>query len=161
MITNGMIKRAEYLLLDSGAISILEEGMLRSTKGRKSNRKDLELLFIGMLLSIQDRHCATIKSIHQVLTEDLTLDQQLHLGVATGNYDDQKMLKLSALYNQVRKINNCLAYGFGSRLKLNEYERERRRQVVVAFSNALNDCVLAALPVDHTTLAVDGSGHWA
>jgi hypothetical protein len=156
-----MIKRAEYLLLDSGAISILEEGMLRSTKGRKSNRKDLELLFIGMLLSIQDRHCATIKSIHQVLTEDLTLDQQLHLGVATGSYHDQKMLKVSALYNQVRKINNCLAYGFGSRLKLDEYERERRRQVVVAFSNTLNDCVLAALPVDHTTLAVDGSGHWA
>ena len=97
-----------------------------------------------------------------MLTEDLSLDQQLRLGVVTGSCDDQKVLKRSALYNQVKEDHHLrLAYGFSSRLEVDEFERERRHEVMVAFSNALNDCVLAALPVDHTTLAVDGSGLWA
>lgn len=161
MITPGNIDRAEYCINESGVVDILQDGMRRSSRGRAPNSKKLELLFIGLLLSVQERGIATITSAHRVLTEDIEFVDQLRLGVVTGTEEHPRMLTLSDCYYQVEIITTRLAYGHSTRLILSQEERDRRRGVILRFNDALMDVFATALDLDDSTVAIDGSGIWA
>lgn len=161
MITPGDLQRAEYIIKKSGVVQILQDGMARSPRGRKPNLVKMELLLIGMLLSVMDRGISTIKSAHKVLTEDLPLNEQLRLRIVTGSKNHPRKLSIHDCYYQVEIVTQRLAYGHSTRMTLSPEERTRRRQVVIDFNNALMDVFATALDVDDSTVAIDGTGLWA
>jgi len=161
VITPGDIQRAQYCIQESGIIGILQNGMTRSNRGRKPNLTKLELVFVGMLLSLKERGTATITSAHRILTEDLPFNEQLRLGVISGTPEKSRKLSLSDCYYQVEIISNRLDYGHGTRLTVTQDERDRRRRVILDVNNALMDAVASATPINDSTVAIDGSGWWA
>jgi hypothetical protein len=120
----------------------------------------MELLLIGLLLSIMDRGVATLRGAHRTLVEGISLDDRLALGsyrkVEEGVFED---IKLRDLVHQNRRIREGLAYGALSTPHLDDAERERRRKVVTDFSNAVMDAF--DLGFDGNVMALDATGIWS
>lgn len=159
MITHDDIARAEYIVSTSGAFEVLRDGIQRSAKGRKSNDRMLELLCVGLLLSIQDRGVATVQGAFRTLTREIPLDEQLRLGVLQVKEGKTKLISVFDVYNQANRINVGLAYGDTSTPGISDEERIRRHQVIVRFSNTLMDAF--ELGWNHKVYALDATGVWS
>lgn len=159
MIRREDIARAEYVVRTSAAIQALGDGMARSPRGRKPRQDNLELLAIGLLLSIQDRGVATVQGAHRILTEEIEFAERLRLGSVRIVNGREEVISLKELYHQANLIKDRLAYGKKSTPHLSQDERDRRHQVVVDFNNKLMDAF--DIGWDHDVYALDATGIWS
>ena len=140
MISHEDIAIAQYIVSESGAFAVLRDGLERCSRGRKPNDRMLELLLLGLLLSIQDRGVATVKGAWRTLTESIPWDEQLRLGTSRVVGDVREPISYRDLTYQAGRITDRLAYGDRSTPDLDDEERTRRRIVINNFSNTLMDC---------------------
>lgn len=159
MISHEDVAAAEYLIRETKALVALTEGLRRSPRGRKPNDRALELLLIGLFLSIQDRGVATVLGAHRTLTEELPLDEQLRLGVRFQVDGKMETISYRELTTQADRLSDLLAYGELSTPDLDDEERRRRQAVVTGFSNTLMDAFDFGWEVD--TYALDATGIWS
>jgi hypothetical protein len=159
MITPADVRRAEWVIDTSGIVTILDEGVDRDRRGRKSNTTSLRLLLIGELLGISSSGQGAISSGYSILTQDLAIDDQIRLGVRTRRGGAIRVLKIKELYYQANRLNQHLAYGHGSAPLIDDAERERRHQVVMRASNALMD--VFDLGWQSGVFAMDATGIWS
>ena len=163
MINHEDIKAAEYIVRDSGAAAILSNGLIRDSRGRRPNPRAMELLLIGMFLSIHHKGLATVSSAYKTLTKDLPLDEQMRLGIYEQKTDGSGHVFIlkTKLDHQVARIRDLLAYGEMSTPDLDDDERLRRLGVVGAFSATVMD--LFDLGFEADTFALDATGlpSWA
>ena len=159
MISHEDIAIAEYIVRESGAFAVLRDGLERSTRGRKPNDRMLELLLLGLLLSIQDRGVATVTGAWRTLTEAIPWDEQLRLGTCRVVGDVREPIEYRDLTYQASRITDRLAYGDRSTPDLDDAERTRRRKVINSFSNTLMDCFDFGWDCD--VFAMDATGIWS
>jgi hypothetical protein len=159
VISHEDIAIAEYIVSKSGAFAVLSDGLERCSRGRKPSDRMLELLLLGLLLSIQDRGVATVKGAWRTLTESIPWDEQLRLGTCRVEGDVREPISYRDLAYQASRIRDRLAYGERSTPDLDDEERTRRRKVINAFSNTLMDCFDFGWDCD--VFAMDATGIWS
>ena len=156
MINHEDIKAAEYIVRDSGAAAILSNGLIRDSRGRRPNPRAMELLLIGMFLSIHHKGLATVSSAYKTLTKDLPLDEQMRLGIYEQKTDGSGHVFIlkTKLDHQVARIRDLLAYGEMSTPDLDDDERLRRLGVVGAFSATVMDLFDLGFEARHDATAL-------
>ena len=159
MIPEVDVARVEYIVDTSDVVNIVNDGFVRSNRGRPSNTRDLRLFIIGALLTNQTYGNFRTRAIHRTLTRDLSRATQERLGVITYRNGHETVLKETALNTVVRRIFEGLGYGNGTHPELDDDERARRLGVMNAASDALMEVFCA--PFTSTHYAIDSSGIWS
>ncbi len=157
------IDAATYIIDTSGVVAILSDSTRTDRRGRKDDPNKLRLLLIGMLLCIHHHGRATLTGVCKLLTTELPIGAQFALGVrrwkADADSGDIWILPLHDLYELSAKITSKLGYGDGKHPDLDPAEREHRRQVVLAFNDALMDAF--DLGWTSRVFAMDATGIWS
>lgn len=160
MITPDDVRRAVFIIDTSGIVQIIEDGVKRSTRGRKPAVDHLRLLLLGMFLAVRHRRTATVRDIHDLLTLSLPVDIQTELGVRSTSGGKAGVVTLKNLYYQSERLMEALAYGDGiGDNEISIEERHRRHQVVNSISYALMD--VFNLGWTSNTYALDATGIWS
>jgi hypothetical protein len=165
MITSHDVRTAEHIIETSGIVDILLGGRDRSARGRKTNREFVRLYFIGGLLTVHHFGNFVITDVFKTLTEHLSVEDQLHLGVLraerdeTGRAQAVPAVSIHDLNYVTKALKKHLEYGIGNAPDLDDAERDRRHQVVKDYSDALMD--VFDLGFTSATYAVDATGYWA
>jgi hypothetical protein len=153
MITPTQLAAAEYIVDASGVVDTIAAALRQSPRGRKSDLRKLRLALIGLYLSVHTKGSATLKSIDEVLTTDLSLEDQRRLGIRSGDeviisYDDLRYLS--------KTIQNRLDYG---KDVADADLAQRNRAVVTKVCDDLMD--VFDLGFTSTAYAVDATALWA
>lgn len=159
MIPRHRVELVEYIIDASHAVEILSDGIKRDKRGRPANSNPLRLLMIGWLLANQTLGSLRIDKVHQVLTEFIDPDTQRRLGIITTRDGIETVMSRSLLDWTVRRLQDRLGYGDGTNPDLDDAERERRRNVITDWSDALLDIFNDGFT--STTFALDASGLWS
>lgn len=165
MISPNDVRAAEHIIDSAGLVSILLDGRKRSNRGRKTDPKPYRLLLLGGLLNVQTRGNFVITDIHRTLVERIPFDEQLRLGIRVPVTDHKTgerlidVLRLHDLNNALAALRRHLSYGTGSAPDLDDEERQRRRDVIRAFCDALMD--VFDLGWISNTYAMDATGIWS
>jgi hypothetical protein len=151
------VRKAIYVVDESGAAAILEQALGLAPQGRKSALTP-RLFLIGSILSVQSRRHLVIAEIYRTLIHDVDLDLQIELGIVDGAtlkslFSEKSMERFSA------RLSERLEYGIHSAPDLDNAERERRRMAVVR----INDALIAPTLPERTfaAYAMDTSAIWA
>ncbi|HEX3795258.1 MAG TPA: hypothetical protein VHV57_12230 [Acidimicrobiales bacterium] len=165
------VEMVQHIMAKSNMMGILEDGMRRNPRGLKSNRKPLELFFLGSFLSVMHGHGFKVTAIHKTLTTELPVDIQFELGVIERNIDSDgphiELMTRHELYNAVRVLKKQFAYGFGSAPELDDVERRRRHRVICDVTDALCDVFIdPTITADgegfpSVITALDATGYWS
>ncbi len=151
------VRKAIYVVDESGAAAILEQALGLAPQGRKSALTP-RLFLIGSILSVQSRRHLVIAEIYRTLVYDIDLDLQIEMGIvgrATGKslFSEKSMERFSA------RLSEKLEYGQGSAPDIDDAERERRRLAVARINDAL---IAPTLPTrTSAAYAMDTSAIWA
>lgn len=150
MITRSTIDRSLYVIEKTELVEKIVAGIHRSGRGRRTNVDNIRMFVLGMFLAVQDNRAATIQAIFETLTNELTIDDQVRLGITE--------LTLTQLQNVSKLLDTRLEYGPVTAPDLDDEERDRRRQVVAGLAAAV--CDLFTDGFDSTTFAIDATGVW-
>ncbi|MDA8282516.1 MAG: hypothetical protein M0Z42_04275 [Actinomycetota bacterium] len=167
-----LLAKVVHVVDMSNAVDLLEEGMLRSSRGRRSNHTTLRLFFIGGILSTTLHGSGVIEHMHKVLVEELPLDVQWRLGVrqwvsGTDGQHKERCLTLDDFYNLSRRLAKYLDYGIGSAPDLDDDERARRHSVVQTVCDTFcaifddPDITASAQGWISSVVAIDATGIWS
>jgi hypothetical protein len=160
MIRRSDLAIAEHIIDSSGAVRILTDGYRTSRRGRPANTTNLRLLLLGLYLSIAHGGKGTITAAHHTLTERIALDDQIRLGVRDAEDPSKITVTRTDLYNIETTLTTKLAYARKARIDgVPDDERDRRRQVIQQFSDAVMD--VHDLGWNATTVAGDATGIWS
>lgn len=137
------------------ARAIAEPGsklLLQVIRPTQRGRKTLDpLIFLtGMQLSIDKYNVATLTSIHSVLTKDLMLEDQLHLGTRKFLPNGEThIISVSDLYNLTRRISKMTNFSKQRAPLVTQEERHIRRAWIDKIVNAILDPTLPHVPKAH------------
>lgn len=164
MINLSDIRAAEHIVDHSGAVKTLSEGMRTDRRGRKDDPNKLRLLLIGLVLCVLVHGQAVVTAVHELLTNELPLDEQLRLGVCrVGTAADGTAttwaLPIADLYELTAKLNTKLGYGLGKHPDLGAEERARRHRTIVTCLDDLMD--VFDLGWQSEVFAMDATGIWS
>lgn len=156
MIASSQIDLYVHVLEEARVVPKLTAAMRRDNRGRPTNTDMIRLFMLGLLLSVDHRGRATIRSILRTLTMDLTLDDQIRLGVrdAAG----EEIVTENALQNIARLFHERLEYGPVTAPHLGPDERDRRRDAVQDVLDAICDVFTAGFTPQ--TVAIDATNLW-
>lgn len=157
-ITHDQYRRARTMA--EPAARVILEAIRPNNRGRKT--LDPIIFLTGALLAIDNFNIALVTRVHKVLTHDLTLADQLELGVRTRNAEgEDKVVTLHELYMLTKRITKMCDFSKKRASLLSSEERHRRRNFVDEIVAALLDPTLIPRPADSHDYALDGSGIWA
>lgn len=157
-VTHDDYRRARHIAEEAG--KLLAAALRTSPRGRPSRSPGI--LLTGMLLALDTRGMATITCIHDILTRELSLEDQWDLGVRTAGTDGQvRVLSRADLYNMTRRITDRLDHAPIRTPDLSDGERDTRRGWLHEITQALIDATLMPRPEGSADFAVDGTAAWA
>ena len=151
------VRKAIYVVDESGAPAILEQALGLAPQGRKSALTP-RLFLIGSILSVQSRRHLVIAEIYRTLVYDIDLDLQIEMGIVDRTsgralFSEKSMERFSS------RLSEKLEYGQGSAPDLDDAERERRRLAVAHINEAL---LAPTLPTrTSAAYAMDTSAIWS
>ena len=153
-----VVARAIDVVDRSGADKELSRLLAHKGRGRP-HQHNTRAFLVGCLLSVQWHGTVLLSEVHRILVESLPLDAQRELGVRKTIDGEEWLLTRDAIYRISDAISGYLEFGSGSRPDLDEGERQRRRQAVLALVHSM---LLVTLPATKSTArAMDGSGIWS
>lgn len=161
MISRSVIDRTLHVIAEAGLVEKITDGVRRDRRGRPTNSDMIRLFLLGMFLAVQDNRAATIQSVYETLTEELTIDDQIGLGVRNGKAGpgEKTQITLSDLQNVAKLFDRRLEYGDVTAPHLDDQERARRREVVASLADAV--CDVFTVGFDSTTYAIDATNVWS
>ena len=160
MISPSVIDRTLHVISEAGLVEKIAAGVRRDRRGRPTNTDMIRLFLVGMFLAVQDNQAATIQSVYETLTEELTIDDQIRLGVRSPQAGpDDKKITLAAMQNVAKLFDSRLEYGDVTAPDLDDAERDRRREVVASLTDAVCDVFTEGF--DSTTYAIDATNVWS
>lgn len=168
MIGPDRLRRAEYIIDESGVLDVLRSALRKDPRGCRYDEKKPRVILIGLLLSIETRRTGAIRKVVDLVYNDLPLDEQYRLGIkdpATGKW----LVTEHDFYNFTRKFNDRLAYGpsvpdhsideHGVSRGITVEEREERHAAVQRICQVLLSTTFVG--PDPTVFAIDATGIWA
>jgi hypothetical protein len=165
MISKRDLSRAEYIIFTSGAVDLLINGYRTTRRGRPANRKNMHLMLLGLFLSVHKRRVGTLTGALAALREELSIDDQLRLGVITLDLDPDGSTTVRPLvtendfYNLERAIRQGLTYSHAAAPDISAEERARRHEALRTVCDALLD--VFDLGWSTHTVAMDATGIWS
>jgi hypothetical protein len=162
MITARDIARAEFIVDSSEVVDILINGYRTSKRGRPANRQALRLMLIGLFLSIHHHGTATLAGAEETLLRRLPLDEQVRLGIVMKTAEGNRFeptVSIADFYNLDRVLKQRLAYTLAAEPDLDDSERQRRRDAVQGYGDALIG--VFNLGWSTKSAALDATGVWS
>jgi hypothetical protein len=161
MITRSVIDRTLYVIATAGLVEKIAAGVRRDPRGRPTNTDMIRLFLVGMFLAVQDNEAATIQAVYETLTEELTIDDQIRLGVRNPKAGPagKAGITLADMQNVAKLFDSRLEYGPVTAPDLDQAERDRRLEVVASLADAV--CDLFTDGFDSTTYAIDATNVWS
>jgi hypothetical protein len=161
MISRSVIDRTLHVIAEADLVQKIADDAHRNRKGRPTNKDMIRLFLVGMFLAVQDNRAATIQSVYETLTQQLTIDDQIRLGVRNpqAGPDEKAQITLAALQNVAKLFDRRLEYGEITAPDLDDEERARRREVVASLADAV--CAVFTAGFDSTTYAIDATNVWS
>ena len=161
MIHRHHLTRAAHIIDNSGIVDTLISGYRTSRRGRPANRNGLRLMLLGLLLSIHRDGKATLAAAHELLTTQLSLDDQLDQGIVKLVDDTpEEIVTIYDFYNLERIICERLAYSTQSEPDIDDSERKRRHSTIETYCNDLMD-MFNIVNANSGTVAIDATGIWS
>jgi len=166
VIEAGRVSRMEFVLDTSGVVEVLSAVLRSDRRGRRSKADGvLRLFLLGLQLAITSERSAVIKEAYEVLTNELTLDDQYRLGVRDPR-SGRVLFSVNEFYYLTKLINHKLGYGsgvstvstgsHGVQVSLSDEQRGQRHDVIRDVCNRLMDAtVVGRAGVDY---ALDATG---
>ncbi|WP_395153816.1 hypothetical protein [Ilumatobacter sp.] len=160
MISARNIAHAEYIIDTSNAVEILVRGYRRTNRGRPTRVDVIRLLLIGLYLSISHRGNGTIRSAHRMLTEEISVDEQIRLGVTELVDGVRKVLITETdFYSTEKKMCKALAYTTTSAPEIDDETRAHRHNAIREYCDSLMD--VSSSGPKSTSVAIDATGIWS
>lgn len=191
-ITPATLAQAEWHLEASGSTDLVCPPRPPGRRGRIGMiLNNTYLLLLAWLLCTMLGMETTLQKAHDVLTMNLTREDQWRLGVLrkavttrpsrdepdSPDWYTKKLNKRGKrqkitwngfeqvgyddLVNAVRHFRDLFDYGAGTAPDLNPVERARRAKAVAAMKTALIAPTLISRPANGTAIALDATGQWA
>lgn len=167
MITQDDIRAAQHIIIDSGAAEQFRQALTNRQGGRKPTF-DQSIYLLGMYLAAAKHGSTHITTIHEVLTKELPLDQQIAWGIrrpgspATG--EPTWVVSQADLQNVARSLRRALSYlraYVPNKFLQNREELQRRRRLLQELMDTIVAATLIPRPPDAMDYAIDDTGLWA
>lgn len=155
MITPSQIDRYVHVIEEADVVNRIVKATRRDNRGRPTNTDLIHLFILGLMLAVDHRGKATIRAIKRTLTEDLTIDDQLRLGVRVGG---KLIVTENALQNVARLFHQKLEFGPRTAPDLEPGEQDDRRDAVQDILDAV--CDVFVTEFTPMTVAIDATNLW-
>lgn len=153
-ITTDDYRRARHIAEDASVL--LHNALRADARGQAGVHP--RILLTGMILAMNRDGEAKVSTIHKLLTHDMPLELQWHLGVRHGSPARPKVLSTSQLYQLTKLISAKLDHSQLRAPDLTDAERDTRRSTIKAITHAMLAATLIPRPEDSADYALDGTG---
>ena len=168
MIGPDRLRRAEWIIAESGVLDILQRVLRKDPRGCPYDGNKLRIILLGLLLTIESQRTGSIRKVVELIYNDLPLDEQHRLGIkdpVTGKW----LITEHDFYNFTRKVSDRLGYGpsvpdvfidkDGRTKGITAEERAERHDAVQRMCGAL--LATTFVGPNPSAFAIDATGVWS
>ena len=158
-ITHSDYSKARFICEE--AARNLAEALYPDNRGGRS--MDPLIFIVGLFLTMDKYNAQYLTKVYEVLTRDLPLVDQWHLGVRSqGEKAGQvKVLCINDLYQLSKRITGQLDFSQARASQLQKQVRHQRRECLDQFVSDMLSKTLPKRPEGSIDYALDGTGIWA
>ena len=156
MISDRIVRQAEYLIDTSRIVEQLVDGYRTSHRGRPPATHKLRLMLIGMFLVAHRRRTIMLTITYDTLCNDISYDTQLRLGLRDPKNPNHYAVTLDDFYNVTRTLRDRLSWVDTPVSDIPHGDHRRRRDVVYGVCDSMMD--VFPTEWDSTSYSIDASG---